>query len=185
MPETDESALFGTEVVQAAPAKAPTRKRRSPTEVPLTPSGESAQAIIAEWIAFLQSSTGVPVPQEIIKRMGKQVKELIVSGYTTNQIKNGLTVWTTRWMDRAELPPERLATITWHVCTATAATGPSGRTFKQELEDSVRRLNPHAAAIAAPPTSNQERRALENARGKSDWRARNAERQQRKKELGL
>lgn len=95
-----EVALFDMKESKVA-AKSP-RTRRTKSEVATTATGENAQDIMSTWIDICQKRTGVPVPDGVIKRLARQVKSLIVSGYQTNHIKNGLTIWTVRWMDNPD-----------------------------------------------------------------------------------
>lgn len=183
--DTDTALFDVAEMSSDAPktgARGPAKRRKAVSEAPATPSGETAQHIISEWIAFCQNGSGVPVPATIIGRMGKQVKQLIVSGYTTNQIKSGLTVWTTRWMDNPSLSPTQLETLTWHLCMSASR---EGARFQSELKRAVATLGGNTAAVTGPPSTAQERRDMENAQGQSGWRERLAENKRQREEMGL
>lgn len=163
------------EVAEPKPRR---RKRASAAEV-VTPDGMNSQQIIAAWIDVMTRNTGTPVPSSVIKRLAKQVKSLISTGYETNQIKNGLTIWTVRWMDNPLLSPETLERLTWKLVMDAS---PEGRQFQAELKTAVVRFAGHSTAVTGG-TSRQEQRNVANTQGKQDWRARHAERKRREEGL--
>lgn len=174
-----EDALFSMEI---EPGDAHTRKRSSSSEVATTATGQNASDIIGQWVGLCQGKTdGVPVPSTIIKRMAKQVRLLITAGYTTNQIKMGLTVWTVRWFENPMLSPTTLEQLTWRVSIDTSK---AGRAFQAEMQH-AKEVLVGATSAASDRTSPTERRNSENIKGEMGWRERVAERQRREKEMGL
>lgn len=176
-----EAALFTMSQQEDEVAESkPRRRKRAPSTEVVTSDGVNAQQIIAAWIEVMTKNTGgTPVPPNIIKRLAKQVKSLISSGYETNQIKNGLTIWTVRFMDNPLLSPETLERLTWKLVMDTS---PDGRAFQQELKTAVTRFAGHSTAVTSG-MSRQEQRAVDNARGKLNWRERHAERKRREEGL--
>lgn len=172
--DTQPEALFSLQKEEAPVAStSPRRGKKTRAEVATTPTGENAQEIIGAWIdKMTQSTGGIPVPDNIVKRLAKQVKSLISSGYQTNQIKNGLTIWTVRWMDNPMVAPEHLERLTWKLVMDTS---PEGRQFQDELKSAVRRFAGETTAITSG-MSRQEQRSIENAQSKQTWRERYAER---------
>lgn len=175
-----EAALFTMDKEVEVASPKPRGRKRSSAEVATTSTGENAQQIMGAWIdKMTQSTGGVPVPSNIVKRLAKQVKSLISSGYETNQIKNGLTIWTVRWMDNPMVAPEHLERLTWKLVMDSS---PEGRQFQEELKSAVTRFAGHTTAVSAG-ASKQEQRRIENTRGKMNWRERYAERKRREEEL--
>lgn len=171
--DTHPDALFKMEQEESVASTQPRGPKKPRAEVATTPTGENAQEIIGAWINKMTESTGgIPVPDNIIKRLAKQVKSLISSGYHTNQIKNGLTIWTVRWMDNPMVAPEHLERLTWKLVMDTS---PEGRRFQGELKSAVARFAGESTAITGG-LSRQEQRSVENAQGKQNWRERYAER---------
>lgn len=156
----------------------PRRRKRASAEV-VTPDGTNAQQIIAAWVNVMTRKTGTRVPPSVTKRLARQVKSLISTGYETNQIKNGLTIWTVRWMEAPLLSPETLERLTWKLVMDTS---PEGRQFQAELKTAVVRFAGHSTAVTGG-TSRQEQRNIANTQGKQDWRARHAERKRREEGL--
>lgn len=95
--------------------------KREPKEAsPLTPQGQNAGDILKQWIDwYTRCNNGVPIPQTIIARIGKQIRGLIVSGYTTDDIKYGLAIWTVRQSVDPRLSPTNLDGITWEWASKT------------------------------------------------------------------
>lgn len=176
-PET-EVALFEMKEAPVA-ERAPRGRRSKKSEVAKTQTGESAQDIMKAWIDICQKRTGVPVPEGVIKRLSRQVKSLIVSGYQTNQIKNGLTLWTVRWMDNPLINPEQLERLTWKIVMDAS---PEGRRFQAELKEAVTRFMGKSPAVTGG-MSKQEKRNVENTQGQMGWRERYAERKRREEGL--
>lgn len=169
-------ALFTMSKQEVEVAESKPRGRKRPSTEVVTSDGVSAQQIISAWIDKLTENTGqVPIPTNVIKRLAKQVKSLISSGYEANQIKNGLTIWTVRWMDNPLLPPETLDRLTWKIVMDSSA---EGRQYQEELRAAVRRFAGHTTAVSSG-MSRQEQRNIENAQGKQNWRERHAERKRR------
>lgn len=173
-----ETPLFTMAKEDEVAEPKPRRRKRASAEV-VTPDGMNSQQIIAAWIDVMTRNTGTPVPPSVIKRLARQVKSLISSGYEANQIKNGLTIWTVRWMDNPLLSPETLERLTWKLVMDTS---PEGRQFQAELKTAVVRFAGHSTAVTGG-ASRQEQRNIENTKGKLDWRARHAERKRREEEL--
>lgn len=173
-------ALFTMTKQEVEVAEPKPRGRKRPSAEVMTSDGMNAQQIIAAWIDKLTESTGgVPIPSNVVKRLAKQVKSLIASGYTTNQIKNGLTIWTVRWMDNPLLSPESLDRLTWKLVMDSS---PDGRRFQDELKSAVSRFAGHSTAVNGG-MSRQQQRTIENNQAKMSWRERHAERKRREEGL--
>lgn len=168
----NDPTLFTFEGAAAVAKTNPRRGRKKQEVAATTPSGENSGDIIAAWIAACQERTGVPVPQSVIKRLSRQVKSLVHSGYQTNHIKNGLLIWTVRWMDNPLTSPEQLDRLTWKLVMDQS---PEGRRFQAELKEAVYRFNGQSSALPGGATKKQQR-DIDNTQGKLGWRERYAER---------
>lgn len=174
-----DTPLFAIAEEKKEVAESKPRRGKSPRAEIVTADGDNAQAIIGAWVDMMKRRTGIAVPPTVTKRLARQVKQLISAGYETNQIKNGLTVWTVRWMDYELLPPEALDRLTWKLVMDTS---PEGVQFQSELKSAVFRLAGHSTAVTGG-TSSQKQRAITNSQAKQDWRSRHAERKRREEEL--
>lgn len=136
-PHEGQEALSGivlsTEDQAVEKAPAPTEKKnRSASKrrggvIPVTPQGDNAKDLVGAWIAWYQNYINpAPIPTSIIGRLGKQVKGLIVSGYMSNDVKNGLAMWTYKMMNNPSLSPNALDGMTW-----AYARGRSGEDKRQ------------------------------------------------------
>lgn len=105
-----------------------------PEKVPETPSGENAGIILGQWVKWYQDRVGVPLPASLIARIGKQVKVLISTGYTTDEIKFGLAAWTLRQWDNPALPPNELDMLTFNYARDTR---PGAAEFRRTLQASL------------------------------------------------
>lgn len=169
---TNEQPLFEIAGAQSAETRPAPRDEE---KVPATPEGDNSAEIIRDWVNFFQQNTEVPIPGTIIKRLARQIKGLIKSGYHTVQIKKGLTVWTFRWFTNADYSPNQLDTLTW---AASVADTPSGQQFRTEFRSVMRpyiQANP-AVAQSGPA---QNRNAI-NDQAQSDWQTALANRRQGK-----
>lgn len=181
MSETPELFEVPKGAKRDTPRKSTAVAKKAAKEVARTEDGHSAADIIGQWVDICKKRTGVPVPHGTLGRVGKQVKQLITSGYSTNQIKVGLSVWTARWFNNPLIAPEQLESLTWK---ASMDATPEGRSFQQEVHDSVHAMLGHSSAVTGGGTA-RERRDTENARGAVGWRERLEETRRQKKELGL
>lgn len=86
-----------------------------------TPSGDTADKILGDWITFVQDGTGIPIPPTVVGRIAKQIKGLIQAGFTTAQIKYGLAAWIDEKMSTPLLSPQALDDLTWKFATDTSA----------------------------------------------------------------
>lgn len=178
---TDGDALF--EIRNPDTSSVPSKPKRSGAEVAKTPTGQNAGDIIGQWVGLCKERTdGVPVPSTIVKRMARQVMLLIKAGYSTNQIKLGLTVWTVRWFENSMLSPTTLEQLTWRVSIDASR---AGREFQAEMQRAKEVLVGQTATVAERPGTAQERRQAENTRGEVGWRERAAARKRQEKEMGL
>ena len=144
----------GAEVVVA-------KKRRAPTEVPRTPSGESASDIIGKWLDWQDRQHGVPVPQTVIARIGKEIRNLIVSGYTSDQIAYGVAAWTAMWANNPRTSPTEVTTVTWAEATRRA----NGR-WVAEMRDRGREID---SGMRPAPTTRRDERQHRNSGAGDDW----------------
>lgn len=166
-----EIALF--DLKGTAVAKPKPRKAKPKAEVARTATGESAADILGAWIDFCQQRTGMAAPSSVRGRLSSHVKSLITDGYEATTIKNGMLVWTARWVDNPLTSPTMLEQIVWKL--AMDGT-PEGRRFQDELKAAVVRLN--GTGALASGLSNRERRNVENTHGKLGWREAYARRKQ-------
>lgn len=174
MSTEEDSALIPLNDVESVP-----RRRQTAKPVVATTDGYTARDIIAEWSAYLHEKTGFPVPQTMTSRLGKHIKALIHAGYSTNHIKQALTIWTVRWFDNPLLAPEHLERLAWKL---GADSTPEARRAQQDLRHAVSTLQGYTTA-APPPATKQEQRKVANTRGKMGWREQYAQR--KRQEEGL
>lgn len=126
MTEPEEHTLIPMKGAPEPPSRTMTRREkerlaRAAALVPHTPTGESAGDIIAAWVMWQKAGTGVPLPESVISRIGKQVKSLIATGYTTEEIKHGLSFWTISQLDNDMLSPIALDRFVWKWARDTRA----------------------------------------------------------------
>lgn len=126
MAKHEETRLIALPGAPEAPGRTLARREereaiKAAVSVPRTESGESAQDILAAWVGWYEQGSGVPVPQSVIVRIGKQVKSLISTGYTTDEIKHGLSIWTVAQMDNDMLSPTMLDRFVWRFARDTRA----------------------------------------------------------------
>lgn len=155
------------EIADAPPP--PEAKKAKKPLVPKTPDNDSASDIIGAWVDWYQGRTGVPIPQNIIARLAKQVKSLIMSGYRTNQIKFGLGVWAIEQFDKPQLPPQALDTYVWKFARDTS---PQARDMQAKMKAEVHAF--HRGNGTAPPMSMTKKQSREHhtAANLDQWLAR-------------
>lgn len=145
----------------AAPSKRVPRKVIDP--VPTTPAGDNAADIVGAWANWYQTVADVPLPQSLIARMGKQVKTLIVTGYTTDEIKYGLAAWSVRQLDFPQLSPTALDAEVFSYARDTRA---GAEKFRADLRQALEQLS-NGTFRTGNKKEDRERRTL---RAIEDWR---------------
>lgn len=164
-PTEPEDLGVEDKLVRTAGAPDPPSKRRHTKEVevvPLTPDGDNAADIIGAWVGWYQERLSVPLPPTLISRLGRQVKGLIVTGYTTSEIKFGLVAWTYQQTRQDNLSPDRLDMLTFSYARDTRA---GAQQFKTELHNWLSEVRPEVVA-----TTNAQRRKQNNLRTLNNWR---------------
>lgn len=135
--------------------KTPSKKRakKAAEPVPTTKSGKSSGDIIGDWIDEVVKVVAPSAPHPpgpIIARLGKQIKAMILEDYQEAPIKNGLLVWTARWMENPSFAPEHLHSICWNLLAARdGIVNPEVKRMRGELQGMVARLAPRQDARRA------------------------------------
>lgn len=123
---------------------------------PRTPEEDSAGDLIAAWIRWYRDCTGSPIPSSVIARLGKQVKELILAGYSSNQIKYGLGVWAVEQYDNPRLPPQALDQYVWHIARESS---PKAREAQARMKNEVH--NFHRITSTTSPLQSTKKQTRE------------------------
>lgn len=131
-----EQRLLRAKGAPPPPSKAVARKVADP--VPVTSTGEHAGDIVGAWVAWYSQTCDVPVPGSIVSRMGKQVKTLIVTGFTTDEIKFGLAAWTLKQLDFPGLSPTALDMLVFSYARDTRA---GAAEFREKLRRGLAQLS--------------------------------------------
>mgnify|MGYP001580481811 CR=1 FL=1 len=144
-----------TEIV---PAGKPRGRAAKSAPAAKTPSGDTADKILGDWITFVQDGTGIPIPPIIVGRIAKQIKGLIQAGFTTPQIKYGLAAWIDEKMNTPLLSPQALDDLTWKFATDTSA---QARAWRERVKARTSALASSARdAKARREESNKDASAL-------------------------
>lgn len=136
--------------------------------VATTPQGQNAGEIIATWVQWYQDGTGVPIPQTIIGRMAKQVHGLVKTGYTTDQIKFALAIWTVQKQENHLLSPAQLDSICWQFALDTSARA---QRWKAAAKAQIAEFSAQAGVRnqAAPTPTKREQRKERNLTALQNW----------------
>lgn len=164
-----DQALFTTEI-EPVPAKppAPKRKKRRPsTEIARTPTGENAADIIAAWVDWYREGSGTAVPPTLIARMSKSVRGLIVSGYSTDQIKYGLAFWVIEEQNNPRISPDYLERLVWRYARDTSTRHTQWIEQMKQAVGAFTASRGVAGTISTAPTA----REAEIERGLAAWLA--------------
>ena len=165
----DEETLFGAPGADKAVTKSRSTQSRRRAEasvpVPCTPEGKNAGDLIGAWIDWYQGITDVPIPHQVTSRLSRHVKELIVSGYTANDIKFGLAIWTVNAMDNPRLPPNALTQYTWHWATKTRG---NGNRFREEVSARIAELS-GGTVTASDSSRGRSQRVQATANAFDEW----------------
>lgn len=165
MPHDEEMTLPGmSSTAPISPSREIEKreKARQKAPSPTTPSGENAGDILGAWRTWYQNGSGVPVPNAIAARLGKQVKSLIVTGYKTDEIKHGLAIWTVEQMDNPTLSPTLLDNFVWRHAQDTRAGA-------REWREAVRQRVAEFSSIANKGRSKTAARRGRVLRALEDW----------------
>lgn len=102
--------------------------RRALSSAPRTPSGEHSGDLVQTWLRWHERGTGEHLEQNLVARIREQVKTLIVTGFTTEELKWGLAAWTLQRMDNPRLPPTALDRLLYAYARDTRAGSARWRT---------------------------------------------------------
>ena len=166
---SEETPLFDLAVPAQAQAPAPKKDKATPKQaVVRTPTGESAQDVVAGWIDWYQGGSGVPVPPRIIARIAKEVRSLILGGFQVNEIKFGLAFWTVEKMNNPMLSPTHLESYVWQIAHNTR---PQAQEWKAHMNARVAEFNKGAYRIGGAAPSKAETRRLQNDQALKEYLA--------------
>ena len=160
----EEQPIPGLAGLAPSPTKQHTAKvKQSKQPAPTTDTGDSVAEILGSWVAWYQCGSGVPIPQSVRARLGKQVKQLIVTGYQTDEIKHGLAIWTVEQMDNPTLSPTLLDNFVWKYTRDTRAGA-------REWQEAVRRRVAEFSSVANKARGKSEARRANNIQVLQDWK---------------
>lgn len=133
-----------------------------------TPQGDNAAQIIGRWTQWMKNSTGVPVPQSIVERLGKQVKALILDKYDTLTISWALAIWAAEasTVGVHKCLPETLPHIAWKYVMDGSH---NALAWRNAVKQRVRQMTPSTSATSVQETKD-ERRNRQNAAAFADYK---------------
>lgn len=164
----EEPTLINIPEAAAAPAPAPAKTRKPKGVVPRTPEDDSAQDIMAAWIDWYQERTGTPIPSSVIARLAKQVKELIIAGYHSNDIKYGLAAWAVDQYDNPSLSPQILDRIVWGFARAKS---PAARAAMEQMKADVRNFQRGTGIAPSAQMTKKQARDRADEQSTDQWLA--------------
>lgn len=147
-------------------------KKSQPKNTPVTSTGQSAADIVGGWLSWYGQNFSIPVPQSVVARLGKSVRALILTGYRTDDIKWGLTLWTSRQLNDPMLSPLALENLTWSV--AREHTGEASR-VRNDLKEWLGSLGGSVAKVALDKPNAKQQRESSTRTALDAWKAERAQ----------
>lgn len=171
MAKHEETRLISVPGAPEAPGRTLAKRQerkvvKAAASVPRTTTGESAADIIAAWVGWHHRGSGVPVPQSVIDRIGKQVKSLITTGYTTDEIKHGLSIWTVVQMDNDMLSPTMLDRFVWRFARDTRS---GAAAWRDTVRKQVAAFSQGGYGGVSGPASKAETRRARSLQAIQEW----------------
>lgn len=128
------------------PSKKPARKPPAEKVVARTPDGQQPYDLVNGWALWMNEQTGVQPHRTMLTRLMAEVKELILSGYTSSDIKWSLAIWSTKLAENLNTSPRELASIAWkYRMDQTQAAN----TWRQRMRQSAQQMGKQGISPSA------------------------------------
>jgi hypothetical protein len=151
-------------LAQYGPKKKAARKPAAEKVVARTEDGQQPYDLVNGWAQWMVEQTGVQPHKTMLVRLMAEVKELIITGYTSGDIKWSLAIWSIKLADDLNTSPRQLADVAWkYRMDKTQAANAWRQRMKQSATQMGRKgISPSALSNSpAEAKSNATRSAAE------------------------
>lgn len=156
-----------------APPKKPARKSPAEKVVARTADGQQPFDLVSGWSKWMFEQTGVQPHKTMLARLMAEVKELILTGYSSSDIKWSLAIWSTKLAENLNTSPRELADIAWkYRMDQTQAAN----AWRQRMKQSAQQMGKQGVSPSALSNSPAQAKTQQTVAAARSW----AERQNNK-----